>query len=146
MAWLDAGGCGDSDQTPQNGTFDLSSPAWTSTVSGTMLSADGHVHDGGENVTIYQNGNVACVSQHLYGRTSSYISPVMMDGTPGPMEAISDTSQCENFGTLEIGDILMLKAHYDTINHPIDNDVNGPMDIMGISKVSDFERYLYIFS
>jgi len=109
MAWFDAGGCGNSDQTPKNGSYDLTSPSWTSTVSGTMLAADGHVHDRGLNVTLYQNGNVVCVSQHLYGRFPTYISPMMMDGSSGPMEAISDTSQCRDFETVEVGDSYGLR-------------------------------------
>ena len=136
MAWLDAGGCySGSEITPKNGSYDLTSPTWTSSISGTMLAADGHVHNGGENVTIWKNGQSACISQHLYGRTPEYISPTMMDGSPGPMVSISDTSQCENFATTTVGDTWFITAHYDTNVHPIDQTASGPMDIMGIAKV-----------
>ena len=81
MAWLDVTGCGESEVTAHEGVYTLSSPGWRSTISGKLLSALGHVHDGGADVTVYVNGNTVCVIQQLYGRRPGYNSSMDMDGS-----------------------------------------------------------------
>ncbi|KAF2231815.1 hypothetical protein EV356DRAFT_578880 [Viridothelium virens] len=149
MAWLDVTGCGDSEVTAQEGVYTLSSPGWRSTVSGKLLSALGHVHDGGVDVTVYVNGNPVCVSQQLYGRKPGYNSTMDMDSSTMSASGsaldsmarthISDAGSCANFGEVNVGDELMIEAHYNTNLHPLDMGMGAqagqPMDIMGISQV-----------
>jgi hypothetical protein len=49
MIWADVTGCGTSEAKPIEGTYELRSPGWKSTISGVMLSTLGHVHDGMHN-------------------------------------------------------------------------------------------------
>lgn len=73
MAWLDVtGNCGISYVKARNGKFDLQNSGWRSTVSGRLLSATGHVHDGGAVVKLYKNGQAICTSDQIYGRRVGY--------------------------------------------------------------------------
>lgn len=78
MAWLDITGCGSSEVPAQGGEYTKTSPGWSSTVSGKLLSAVGHVHDGGMDTTVYVNGKPVCVSQQIYGRKPGYNSTMDM--------------------------------------------------------------------
>jgi hypothetical protein len=100
-----------------------------------MLAADGHIHNGGESVTIWKTGRSACISQHLYERTLEYFSPTMMDESPGPMVSISDTIQGEYLATTNVGDNWYV-TDCDSNVHPIDQMASCPMDAMGIARVS----------
>ncbi|KAK2804805.1 hypothetical protein FQN51_001447 [Onygenales sp. PD_10] len=156
MAWLDITDCGLSAVPAQQGQFVLKSKGWKSTVSGRLLSASGHVHNGGVNTTIYLNGDPVCVSRQLYGRTPDFVAPghgghegmkaKRQDGHEGHdggedgMEgkpSISDAEMCVDFATVNEGDELVISAYYDTDLHPLDeaHDGSGFEDVMGISRV-----------
>jgi len=48
--------------------FSESSFPWTSPYDGTVIAAGGHLHDGGEDVQIFVNGDVICDSRAIYGK------------------------------------------------------------------------------
>jgi hypothetical protein len=80
MAWLDITGCGAGDYPARSGVYEVKSRPWKSTVSGRLLSATGHEHDGGHETVIYKNGQVVCSSAQLYGRKAAWIGG--MEGMP----------------------------------------------------------------
>lgn len=148
VAWLDVtGNCPISYVAPQEGQFELKSSGWTSTLSGRLLSAYGHMHDGGVDTTIYKNGEVVCVSNMTYGGDPAYVSGGGMSDMPGmggdSVEHLSEASVCQDFGDISVGDTLVIGAHYDTDAHPLDLDMKTgePMEIMGISRVSTYWFY-----
>ena len=128
MAWLDITGCGLSNVPAREGQYEIRGPAWKSTVNGRLLSASGHVHNGGVNTTIWLNGDPVCVSRQVYGRTPEFIAPphdghgghssrARHDDDPGHGEgkaSISDAEICTDFGEIKEGDELLVSAYYDT--------------------------------
>jgi len=138
MAWLDVTGCGVSDTPARVGNYELKSPGWRATYSGRLLSATGHTHDGGHEVTIYKNGQAVCKSLQIYGRKPAFIGGMDMPGMPGmKMTHISDTGSCVDFGDIKPGDSLVVGARYNTSAHPLNKNMNGRGNapIMGISQV-----------
>ncbi|KAF1986540.1 hypothetical protein K402DRAFT_454195 [Aulographum hederae CBS 113979] len=132
MPWLDATGCGGSDVPARQGAYSVNAVPWISTVEGNLLFAEGHVHDGALDTTIYLNDKPVCISQHVYGRKPEYVSVDGMDGMGGGMEgmpttSISDTSSCVNFGMVKRGDKLSAVCKYDTTQHPIEKNPNGSL-------------------
>lgn len=123
VAWLDVAGClSASTVKAREGVYDIKSTPWKSTVSGPMLYATGHVHDGGLYTTIEHNGKTVCKSDQLYGRSPEYISTGGGHGHKKRDAAtvhISDAGVCVNFGNLNQGDTLVVTAHYDTSKRPL---------------------------
>ncbi|KAL1955726.1 hypothetical protein VTO42DRAFT_8124 [Malbranchea cinnamomea] len=150
MAWLDITGCGLSSYPAKEGQYEIRGPVWKSTVNGRLLSASGHVHNGGINTTIWKNGEPVCVSRQIYGRTPDFIAPPHDHGggdgdgdhdhDHGNGEgkpSISDAEMCVDFGEVKVGDELLVSAYYDTDKYPLDpsHDGDGFEPIMGISRV-----------
>lgn len=146
VAWLDVAGCmSGSTIKAREGVYDVKSTPWRSTVSGPMLYATGHVHDGGIYTTIEHNGKTVCKSDQLYGRSPEYVSSGGGHGGHKKRATtvhISDSGVCLNFGQLKQGDSLVVTAHYDTNKRPLmDGHDGGKEPIMGISRV---RLYTYI--
>jgi len=136
MAWIDVtGNCGISYVAPKQGAYTLSNaPSWRSTVSGNLLSATGHVHDGGVQVDLTLDGQTVCRSPQIYGRRAGYTESA--DGMNPGLAHISDTGSCMDFGTIRKGQTLSIKADYDTTAHPLNKMMDGKtQEIMGISQV-----------
>jgi hypothetical protein len=90
---MDITGCGTSDANAEQGIYSYTSPAWKSTVDGTMLYATGHVHDGGTDVELFVNSNMMCVTKMLYGdRRPGYTSGDMDMGGMDGMDGMSKRS------------------------------------------------------
>lgn len=141
MAWLDITDCGLSSVPAQEGVFELRSSGWKSTVAGRLLSTTGHVHDGGVDTVIYKNGEPICTSVQVYGGKPGFTAPGgghgEHDDGHGGVEHISGSGLCSDFGTVEVGDELVIVANYNTTAHPLDMGHDGePHDVMGISRVS----------
>lgn len=66
--WLDAAQCGTSEVIPpkQSGSYDVGA-FWVANIEGEILGAGGHVHDGGEWLSISVDGKVVCNSTATYG-------------------------------------------------------------------------------
>jgi hypothetical protein len=133
MAWLDITGCGTSEYPAKTGNYEVKSSGWKASYSGRLLSATGHTHDGGADVTIYKNNEPVCTSLQIYGRKPAWI------GNMGGMKKahISDTGSCVDFGNLSYGDTLSIGARYNTSDHALNKNMNGRGNaaIMGISQV-----------
>jgi stress up-regulated protein Nod 19 len=89
---------------------------WTSTITGTVVAAGGHVHDGGIK-TVLSNGTTGehiCTSRAGYGTNPAY---------KGSVESMS-TCIGENVGSVKKGQELAMDTYYD-VPEPRD-------DVMGI--------------
>jgi hypothetical protein len=139
--WLDVGGCGSSDKPSKPNdhfTLTMSSPwevskAFLSSGTAHLVSAGGHLHDGGTHIEIIHNDATICDSTATYGATSGYVEP-----TSG-MQHISNMSLCgskEFFGEDSIvraGDKFSLRAHYNTSAHDGMYEADGSLaPVMGI--------------
>jgi hypothetical protein len=83
-------------------------------VSGTIVNARGHMHDGGVQLSMIQNGNPVCVSEAVYGGAESTF--IGRDGTK--WETINSMTECTHAIRIQKGDKIKLEAVYDTKKHP----------------------------
>ncbi|MDP8931352.1 MAG: hypothetical protein M3O70_22980 [Actinomycetota bacterium] len=113
--WLDVGNCGDSEYSAPAGPS-RKRWRWTSTLQGRVISAAGHLHDGGVKtaLTNLATGRHICTSVAGYGRNAAY---------RGSIESMS-TCNWDAIGTVREGEVLALDAYYD-LSAPRD-------DVMGI--------------
>jgi hypothetical protein len=146
--WLDigpGGGCNGSDRPAfANKTFQYSSPAWKASTNGYVVGIGAHLHDGGTQVKVKNNGNVVCDSVARYGQSAAYIDTMPMNMTMNGMqmemnmtvEHISSLSTCYNLGSFKAGDEWSLTAYYNTSEYmPMQNTDGSLEPIMGISLV-----------
>jgi hypothetical protein len=73
MIWTDVTGCGPSEAQPKEGTYELRSPGWNSTIGGVMLKTWGHLHDGGIYTTLFVNDKPVCRSDSFYGTKDRFV-------------------------------------------------------------------------
>jgi hypothetical protein len=113
--WLDMANCSLSTYAvpagPTNSVW-----RWTSNLTGRVVAAGGHVHDGGVKTVLSNEttGENICTSVAGYGTKPQYV---------GTIESMS-TCIHDRIGTVRAGDVLALDTHY---NSP------GPLtDAMGI--------------
>src|SRR5262245_15823180 len=69
--WLDINQCGNSERPAKTGQYSYDY-SFTMPRSGKLLAIGGHLHDGGTNITIAQNGRVVCDSVATYGGNPEY--------------------------------------------------------------------------
>jgi hypothetical protein len=82
-------------------------------VDGTIVSARGHMHDGGVGIDLMLNGKVVCQSRASYGGSEATL---VKDGKK--WETLSSMSECGNAIPVKKGDIVRLDASFDTQQHP----------------------------
>jgi hypothetical protein len=130
--WLDVTNCGVSDVPAQLGKYQYSSKEWESKADGQIVMALGHVHDGGLNVEVRQNGRIICDSKQLYSTRGGFGSPPMSAG--GEDEShISDAGICRAMGPIRKGDKMKITAYYDSNLHK-ESSMDGKLDsVMGIA-------------
>jgi hypothetical protein len=113
--WLDMGNCGTSEYDVPAGRSTRHF-TWTSNLTGRVLSAGGHVHDGGirTSLTNATTGRHVCTSWAAYNTKPAY------------MGTVDTMSVCawDSLGTIRAGEVLDLEALYDT--------PSGARDVMGI--------------
>jgi hypothetical protein len=80
------------------------------------LIAGGHVHDGGVNTEIYQNGKLICDSRALYAMGNS----THMDGSHSTTAArhITSMSGCRSSAAVKKGDKFVVVVNYDFEKNP----------------------------
>ena len=132
--WLDIGDCQGSEVPVPDGaiTFEPpSSPAWTSTINGRVVTIISHLHDGGIYLHTMRNGEAVCTSTSVYSRGMTHATEAM----PGiGSDHICFMSQCNDSGQIRIGEEWSVNAHYDFDEHHPMLDGNGNVDaIMGIA-------------
>jgi hypothetical protein len=103
--WLDMGNCGTSEYEVPAGRSSRHW-TWTSNLTGRVLSAGGHVHDGGVRtvMTNATTGQRLCTSWAAYNTKPAY------------MGSVDTMSVCawDSLGTIRAGEGLDLEAFYDT--------------------------------
>ena len=116
--WLDIDSCGDSSVDIPAGMTDIPWD-WKSNMTGRIIGAGGHVHDGGKwlGLTNQTTGEHVCTSVAGYGTKPEY---------QGSVESMS-TCAWDRLATVRDGDVLHLNAHYNTAQPEL-----GVMGIMVI--------------
>jgi hypothetical protein len=67
--WFDVNQCGTSEVGggTAGSNFKVTSSPWTASFDGEVMGVGGHIHDGGTNLEIVSNGQIACNSSAWYG-------------------------------------------------------------------------------
>ncbi|KAE9980993.1 hypothetical protein EG328_011894 [Venturia inaequalis] len=116
--------------------FSVKGKAMTVTRDATILAFRGHLHDGGDTLSVTINNQTVCESKAKYGPAAA-LSGIGAMGShernvadPGPhgdalFETIVEMSQC--YGPIEVkkGDTYLLEAKYDTVKHPVRHQPKG---------------------
>jgi len=138
MAFLDVTNCGNSSVAADEGTYAVTSLPITSPITGRFITSYGHVHDGGQMVTVTQNNATICSSPQLYGREKAFIEPDVVENTkstnPG-LAHISDVGTCQDdLPEIKKGDVFTVSAVYDTEKNPLMKMEDGMhQELMGIA-------------
>jgi len=124
-------------------------PPWTAQLSGDILQMASHMHDGGDELLVLRNNNVACTGKARYGEKPGYVSSGDHSGHMGGGEGgggghheghggfslpitkrhedtphVSSISSCFSNGRVEIGDKWHVKANYNLTRY-------GPLTLGG---------------
>jgi hypothetical protein len=98
--WLDANQCGTSEVQPlsETGAFTIQSEPWQPNMEGKVISAMGHLHDGGVEIDILATGNNSlCMAKARYSEKPEYIyRGISMGGDKVAKDHISSMPGCEN--------------------------------------------------
>jgi hypothetical protein len=138
--WLDVKQCGTSEVVSphKDNIFSIGSD-WTSDISGEILGAGGHLHDGGSHLTLSLDGKQLCDSKAAYGESKEFVAPSDGQSAHGGIDHISTMSPCNGFidfkdNDMKPGQKWRLEAHYDYNKHKPSMHGNGGFDkVMGIS-------------
>jgi len=91
------------------------------TADGYIISATGHLHDGGIQMEVSVNGKLACVSKAEYGGPGhTAIGPDGKEWT-----TIAETKPCPEALKVSKGDKIMLEAKFDFDQHPARQSAHG---------------------
>lgn len=112
-------------RTSSAGPTNSTSARYTFKQNGSIIVAKGHLHAGGEKVTVYINNKQVCESKALYG------------GTKGDM-AINEMTICPEI-KVKTGDVMTFTTVYDVSKHPVRHESHGlgagMPDIMGMLDI-----------
>ncbi|MFN2557762.1 MAG: hypothetical protein ABR592_13025, partial [Nitriliruptorales bacterium] len=102
--WLDVDNCRDSQYSAPAGPS-RTQWRWTSARTGRLISAAGHLHDGGVKavLTNHSSGRTVCTSFAAYGRNPAY---------RGSIESMS-ACNWDAIGTVHAGEVLTLDSYYN---------------------------------
>lgn len=127
-------------------------PTWTHSANfpilqdSSMISAKGHMHDGGEAMVLYINDKEICTSKADYG-----------SGAAGEdSSTIRSMSWCPEIINVKKGDVMRMSSLYDLKKHPLREATGGAgmanmgtmggMDLMGMwAIVSHYFRCSVLF-
>jgi hypothetical protein len=141
-AWLDVGGCRNSDvPVVNNSTFTINTPtSWTVPNnlfphgSGQTIFTEGHLHDGGTHVEILRNDETICTSSATYGGTSGFVDSDMAHISSMTSCGVNEPSVEDN--VVREGEKFDLRAHYDLSSHKGLLEPDGTMaPVMGIAII-----------
>ena len=101
--WLDLANCGTSTHSVPVGEWHRSWD-WTSTIAGTVKAVGGHLHDGGQSLTLsdQSTGATICQSTARYGTRPQYL---------GHLDWMTPCVG-QDVGRIARGDTLRLDSHY----------------------------------
>jgi hypothetical protein len=150
MYWLTIG-----EPRAKQGVYNFTTSATVSRVTGSLLYAIGHMHDGGTNMNLYVSSKLVCSSVMHYNARAGYGSPVAGDKAGGhdmagmhhtkqkrqahshggPGMHISDPGACTDFGSVKSGDRLTATALYDANKYPLMTHMGKAQNLMGNMRV-----------
>lgn len=123
--WLDVGSCSTSEMPAiADSEFSYTSPRFKSDFQGRITFIGGHLHDGGTQLEVIQNGKIVCITEAAYGGS----------GSPSELHHISKMMQCADIIFVKPGDELSIVAYYDAVRHQLmstNDDILEP--VMGIA-------------
>jgi hypothetical protein len=137
--WFDIRQCGSSEVNPPKGqnkfTVDYS---WKSTINGQVIGSIGHLHDGGENITLTVDGKNTCNNLARYGTKPEYVQKTAMGHhSGGALTHISELPAC--YGSqfplkeMKAGQNWTIAANYDFNQNMGMKHEDGDWDsVMGI--------------
>ena len=116
--WMDVANCSTSEYAVPAGASE-SSWSWRSSLTGRVVSAAGHLHDGGTRISLVNEstGTHLCTSAARYGTR------------PGSLGTLDSMTSCvwDSLGAVRNGDVLGLRSAYET--------AQPASDVMGIMLV-----------
>lgn len=114
--WLDVANCHTSEYTVPAGASHTEW-SWPSTLTGRVVAAGGHVHDGGTKMVLSNGttGEQMCTSYAGYGNNPAYA---------GSVESMS-TCIWDRIGTVRAGEALTIDTHYN-----VAEETGGVMGIL----------------
>jgi len=138
--WFDVAQCLTSEwPAPYNsGNYTIPAMRWKATFDGEILGAIGHLHDGGQRITLDVNGKRVCSSEARYGESAGYVQKTPMGNPAGAIEHISSMSACidDKMGVKNLvkGQTWKLRAEYDYNHNKGNLHENGKQEnVMGIA-------------
>jgi hypothetical protein len=152
--WLDITGvCGSSEfLVPANAAaFNVTAPLWKSNVTGEIVFAAGHIHDGGTVQPVLKRNDSVCDSNTTYGATPGHVEN-MLNMNMGMMNSkwemdmmhISNMSACRDVGRMRKGQNWSVKASYDSTQEAPMLDMDGsPSPVMGLALLYVAEQRGY---
>ena len=90
------------------------SPPYVVSTPGHFFNLQAHLHDGGINVVLKKNGQVACDSKAVYGGDKGTTS---VGGEK--WETIQNYEVCSKPIEVKVGDKLVVESTYDTGAHKL---------------------------
>jgi hypothetical protein len=120
--WMDENNCGTSQYSAPAGQSNQVA-RWTSNLTGRIIAAGGHVHDGGLRTVLANEttGEHLCASHAGYGTKPAYA---------GSVESMT-TCIWDRLGTVRKGEVLAIDTHY--------NLAEARSDVMGIMLAYVYE-------
>jgi hypothetical protein len=98
--WLDVNQCGTSEVQPlsEHGAYNIESEPWQPNFEGKVISAMGHLHDGGIKIDILANRNsLLCTAKTKYSETLEYVyRGKSMGGDKVAKDHISSMPGCQH--------------------------------------------------
>jgi Stress up-regulated Nod 19 len=138
--WFDVAQCLTSEwPAPYNdGNYTIPSMTWKANFDGDIIGAIGHLHDGGQRISLDVDGKRVCNSDASYGTSPEFVSKMKMGNANSATEHISDMTSCvnEKMGITKLvkGQTWKLKAEYDYVKNKGNVHENGKQsNVMGIA-------------
>jgi hypothetical protein len=130
--WLDINQCNNSQKPAQTGQYSYNY-VWTAPQNAKLIGIGGHLHDGGDKLTVTRGNEWICVISPTYGLDPAFIEGRNSLSMPG-MPHISAMSRCQGtrekpVATVKAGDQFTLTAYYDSNKHM----QMGTEPVMGIA-------------
>jgi len=103
-------------------------------VDGYIVTAKGHMHDGGDRMILYINGKEVCTSM-----------PIYQSNGVGNETVLTGMSICDDAIKVKRGDFLTMKSVYDLSKHPLPRAMSahaamGMSDAMGMFTMTIVEN------
>ena len=138
--WFDVAQCLTSEwPAPYNdGNYTVQSMIWKANFEGEIIGAAGHLHDGGQRVTLDVDGKRACTSEASYGGSPEYVQKTAMGHKNSATVHLSKMSLCVNdklmVKKLVKGQNWRLRAEYDYGKNKGNRHGDGKQaNVMGIA-------------